>query len=265
VGVGSIFEAGVFLKTEGQSINAIEGKIFFPNDLVELTEVRDGNSLVSLWVKKPQVTEAGLSAEGAGEIFFSGLVPGGFVGEDGYLFSLFFEAQAKGQVRITIAEEQILLADGQGSKAFVKQAPLVVSIEDIEKVDELSALVDSDPPEFFTPQVTRDSSVFDGKWFLIFATQDKGSGIDHYEVREGGLEWKMAESPYVLEDQGLGSDVLVKAVDKAGNEKVETLARQNLAKWYANYAVWIIIIGIAFLFGLAGKILWRKKKTQNSK
>ena len=30
----------------------------------------------------------------------------------------------------------------------------------------------------------KDPNVFDGKWFLVFAALDKGSGIDHYEVME---------------------------------------------------------------------------------
>jgi hypothetical protein len=37
------------------------------------------------------------------------------------------------------------------------------------------------------------------------------------------LSFKKAESPYVLEDQSLRSYVVVKAVDKAGNERVEIL------------------------------------------
>ena len=264
VGVGSIFEVGVFLNTEGQSINAVEGRILFPDDLVRLTEVRDGNSFLSLWMQRPEVPA---SAEGLleaqQEVFFSGLVPGGFTGEDGYLFSLFFEAIQKGQARVEISAEQILLADGQGSKAVVKQAPLVLSIEDSEKVNELPFLDDSDPPAPFTPQVARDATLFDGKWFLVFAAQDKGYGISHYEVQENEGAWKRAASPYLLEDQNLRSSLAVKAVDRTGNERIETLAPQNPAKWYENWIIWGIIsgIGIAFLFGAIGKILW-KKKTQ---
>jgi len=266
VGVGSIFGVGVFLKTGGENINAIEGKILFPREQVTLKEVREGNSLVSLWIQKPEMPA---SAEGFDEaqqeLFFSGLVPGGFTGEDGYLFSLFFEAKQKGQVRIETEAEQILLADGQGSKASVEQAPLTLMIEEGERVNELPPFNDPDPPESFTPQVARDSSIFGGKWFLVFSAQDKRSGIDYYEIQETREKrqktsgWIKAESPYLLQDQGLRSYIYVKAVDKAGNERIETLARQNPEKWYENPITWSIIIGIG---GALVFWLWRKKNTK---
>ncbi len=260
VGIESIFEVGVFLKTDGENINAVQGKITFPDSLLKLKEVRDGNSLVNLWIKKP---EAGLPSEALakeGEIIFSGLVPGGFIGEDGYLFSLFFETKQKGQARIIAADEQILLADGQGSKASVKQAPLVISIKDTQKVDELPPLNDLDSPEFFTPQTAQDPSVFDGKWFLVFAAQDKASGISHYEIQEGVRAWEEAASPYLLEDQNLRSSIAVKAVDKAGNERIERLEAQNPAKWYENWIIWGIISGIGIVF-----VMWRVLKIRSTK
>ncbi len=91
-------------------------------------------------------------------------------------------------------------------------------------------------------ELLSDQRVFDGQYFIIFDAQDKQTGIDHYEVLESepGAEsagesgrsdlirrfikgktpqWKVAQSPYLLEDQKLQSEVHVKAVDKAGNER----------------------------------------------
>jgi len=36
---------------------------------------------------------------------------------------------------------------------------------------------DIEPPEDFTPAVVQNSTMFDGKYFLVFAAQDKGSGL----------------------------------------------------------------------------------------
>ena len=252
VGVGSIVEVGVLLRTEGANVNAVEGKILFPRELVTLKEVREGNSLVNLWVKKPEAQEAG-------SLFFSGLVPSGFSGEDGYLFSLFFETTQEGEVRIETDSEQVLLADGKGSKAIIKKAPLVFDIEgEAQAVNELAPLEDSTLPESFSPQVSREADIFGGKWFLVFVAQDKGFGVSHYEVQEGAGAWKKASSPYLLEDQSLRSSISVKAVDKAGNERIEILEPQNPARWYQSLFVWFIIIGVVCLFGLAAR-LWRKQ------
>jgi len=123
------------------------------------------------------------------------------------------------------------------------------------------------------PEVSRDPNIFDGKWFLVFATQDKGSGIDHYEVlerrelkiqklgfsKEKSLHskfyilnpWRVAESPYLLKDQELKSYIYVKAIDKAGNERVATLSPRNLLKWYEIWWLWgIIIIGIIIIYAV---------------
>src|SRR3989344_5310183 len=48
------FEVSVFLDTQLDDINALEGQIVFPGDLLELQEVRDGNSIVNFWIERPQ-------------------------------------------------------------------------------------------------------------------------------------------------------------------------------------------------------------------
>ena len=215
---------------------------------------------MSLWIQRP---EADRNTQELGEVFFSGLVPGGFTGEDGYLFSLFFEAVLPGEARVSTDSEQILLADGKGSKTVVKRSPLVFDItRETKAVNELASLEDFIPPEPFSLTIGRDPSIFGGKWFVAFAAQDKGFGVSYYEVQEGEKAWKRAQSPYLLEDQNLRSPVSVKAVDKAGNERIETLEPQKPKKWYESYAVWIIIIGIVVLAGLFGRVLWRKKNVK---
>ena len=39
-------------------------------------------------------------------------------------------------------------------------------------------------------------------------------------MKEGAKDWRIAEGPYLLEDQSLESIIKVKAVDKAGNERM---------------------------------------------
>jgi hypothetical protein len=126
------------------------------------------------------------------------------------------------------------------------------------------------------PEITRDSSIFDNKWFLVFATQDKGSGIDHYEILETRSnikailinkkiflnyfkkQWKIGESPYMLNDQKLQSYIFVKAIDKAGNERIVKLKPQNPLLWYKNLENWsIIIVVLLFIYAV-----WRVAKRQ---
>ena len=52
--VGDQFEVGVFINTDEESINAIEGKIIFPQDLLEIKKINDGNSIINFWIEKPK-------------------------------------------------------------------------------------------------------------------------------------------------------------------------------------------------------------------
>jgi len=101
----------------------------------------------------------------------------------------------------------------------------------------------------------------------VFATQDKGSGIDYYEIKESRQKflkifkkWVIAESPYVLKDRKLRSYVYIKAVDKAGNERIAVVEPRYPIKWYENYWIWIIIIlAIIFSFIVIKGNLWKKQ------
>ena len=70
--------------------------------------------------------------------------------------------------------------------------------------------------------------------------------------------WKVAKSPYLLEDQGLSSFIFVKAVDKAGNERTEKLEPLHpQGAWYNNGFFWIIIIGALAILGIV--LSWKRK------
>ena len=265
VGLNQQFEVGVFLNTDGQEINAFEGMIEFPEEFLKLQEVRDGSTIASFWIERPQKDN----------LFFSGIVPGGYTGDRGYLFSLIFTAQQTGEALISTKQERVLLHDGKGSPAEFRSSPLVLAITKETLLPGYIAPKDAAPPESFTPSITHDPNVFDDQWFLVFATQDKTSGIDHYEAREvrelfrvwkfvfGWGDWIKAQSPYVLTDQELRSRVFVKAIDKAGNERTVSLPPQHPFAWYENYLLWIIIGG-GILVLLFLSTLWRKKKRKET-
>ncbi len=111
-------------------------------------------------------------------------------------------------------------------------------------------MIDCEAPEEFMPEVDKSPSMFNGQYFLSFSTQDAVSGLDHYEVLEGkNIQdnmggWRLATSPYLLEDQTLESIIKVKAVDKAGNERiVEVLPKKRLS-FFRLAVLGIISLGI---------------------
>lgn len=275
--VSDQFEVGVFLNTEDADINAIEGKIVFPETFLELKEIRDGNSIINFWIERPKTKR--------GETPFSGIIPGGYIDKKGLIFSVVFQALQEGQGSIEIRDIKALLNDGKGTEAKTGILNLefrILKTEGQIPDSKFQIPPDTDMPEAFELIVTRDPTMFDGKYFLVFATQDKGSGIDRYEVLErrefriqnlGFRElikkflypksyilnsWTIAESPYVFQDQELRSFVWIKAVDKAGNERIAVVEPRYPLKWYENWVIWVIIISGVIVLYIIRKILWKK-------
>lgn len=129
-------------------------------------------------------------------------------------------------------------------------------------------MADTVPPEDFFPQIGKDEFISEGKYFVSFAAKDKTSGVDYYEASEiddwgifdfininkKNLVWRKASSPYLLADQSLKSKILIKAVDKAGNERIAKVVPPNkTVYWQTGVLLLILVI-------LAGAIVVFKKK-----
>jgi len=249
IAINQQFQVDIFLNTENEAINAIEGKVVFPEKFLELKEIRDGNSIINFWIERPQAVN--------GEIIFSGIIPGGYLNKEGLIFSLVFQSIQEGRGQIEIRDIKTLINDGQGTetKTTTSDLQFVISKKAPISPPIVIEIEDTDLPETFEPAVASDPTMFEGKYFLVFATQDKGSGIDHYEVQENRKQkiedgnWEVAQSPYVLKDQELKSFAYVKAVDKKGNERIVSLSPRHPLKWYKVWWIWVIIIlAIIFLY-----------------
>jgi len=274
VGIGEEFEVDIFLNVDNESINALEGIVVFPHDLLELLSIHDGDSIINFWLERPAVLRG--TIQNNPEIIFSGIIPGGFEGvlepfkterRDGKIFTLLFKAKKKGTGSVVMRDVQTLLNDGKGTPTVVSLVPFAFNILGYISKKKIERERDNTPPEVFEIQITRDDSIFNGKYFVVFGTQDKESGISHYEVAErrgreiqdyDKLDWVIAESPYILEDQLLRSYVYVKAIDNDGNALVAIASPLKPSLVEKNYLIWIIIIIGVFVY-IVVRFLWKKK------
>lgn len=246
------FKVSLFLSAEDK-LNAIEGTLNFSPNLLKLKSIEDGNSIINFWVEHPTI----ISNNG---IRFAGITPGGYKGEQGLIFSATFKILQEGNGVFDIEDARAFLNDGMGTEAKIQiiDSPFVISEKSVDFQLPVSDIKDEVAPESFRPEVANDLVVFDGKWFLVFSTQDKATGIDHYEIKEVRQDilqilvpWIRAESPYVLGDQELRSHIFVKAVDKSGNAKIEEISAKNPLPWYEYYENWfiimILVVGVVYL------------------
>lgn len=242
----------VELDTQGEVINAVDGKILLPKDVVEVKEIHDGNSNINFWLQNP-------IEKNKGEIEFSGITPGGVSGEKLLLFSVVIHQNNKNQGNIVFDSTKVLKNDGLGTEIKTSVATIGLPINTTKSISDMkdSLVKDTIPPEIFEPEIIRSIDSFDNKNVIAFATQDKDSGMDHYEIREGFFnKYKTVTSPFILEKQDLHSKIYIKAVDNAGNERVVEFYPIGKIKWYLRYGIIAIILAVIAFFGI--RQVWSK-------
>ncbi|MEM5814901.1 MAG: hypothetical protein QXD89_00195 [Candidatus Aenigmatarchaeota archaeon] len=249
----------IYLDTQFEEINAVEVYVNFPDNLI-FRDYLDGKSIITHWIEKPHLQYSDVRRP---HIVFSGIVAGGIGGRNLNLVELVFEAKESGIAKIEIDENsKVLLNDGLGTKTKLIALSQGFNILDIKGKPEIK-IKDIFPPEPFKIYLARNKEIFNGKYYITFETKDKQSGIAYYEISEKpinfiflakpdikNLSFKKAESPYVLEDQSLRSYVIVKAVDKAGNEKVEILYPQRVLIFddVLMFIICLVILGGLIIF-----------------
>lgn len=252
-GPGDTFGVKIRLNVEkGECVNAAEIRLAFPKESLAVEDFSTGDSVLNLWIEKPErLGMAEINASGM--LSFSGGVPGGYCGkvpgdpgDSNIIGEIFFKVPdgaldgTDGWVGFSDGTK-LLLNDGFGTEAVLAlQGGEYSFSSEPGQVQEWADKIRNDKtqPETFTVELNRDDSVFGGGFFIMFSTTDKQTGVDHYEVMETRISdlnksktwldlfrrknpalWKQASSPYLLDDQSLQSQIKVKAIDKAGNER----------------------------------------------
>ncbi len=301
--VGDEFAVDVMVDKINECFNTVKIEIDFPKDFLDFIDFSDGESLLSLWLKKPNSNNK-QEINQSGKLEFIGGIPGGYCGKipgdpgiSNKLGTIFFKAQKAAQeIELTINNNsQILLNDGRGSFDDLQIKKLKLNILEATSTfkEGWKELLKKDkiPPETFVVELRQSPHMFNGAYYIIFSTTDKQSGLDHYEVLEIKPEeqlgikpkrsfwdiilgkkkeapkWERVKSiPYKLKDQSLESIIKVKAVDKAGNERiVEYIPPADKrppkpSKFFISFKLSLILIVGAVILILITVLLEKKRK-----
>ncbi len=269
--VGDQVEFRVLVDTNNESINALAGSLEYSKETLRLDNFSDASSIINLWLERPSLDNSGL-------LKLSGIIPGGYSGSQGLVLTLNFTVIKSGAIFCQTKNWQILKNDGQGQEVLVKNANLSLIAKENQgnRAPMQLAIKDIDRPEAFSLELVKEDGVNQGKWFVAFATQDKGSGLATYEIletknffaQEADMPirgWEPVTSPYVLTDQSLSSYVYVRAIDRAGNLRLAYLApteNQRQLVDYKKVLIWCIILGGVLFVLLILLLKWRQKKRQ---
>jgi len=236
--IGTTGEFSVAINIDAKDrVNAFSAAVSIFGPLTPF-DINEANSIINFWVEKSNWDKT------TRLLTFSGITPGGFQGEKGRLLVIKFKTEKDGLAVLGFDKEKtkVYLHTANGTEDSLELAELRLPI--IKGKENIGVEIsDNEPPEWFAPEISQDPNLFNGKYFLVFATQDKGSGIDHYEVCEKSkTKCAVAESPYLLQKQKLNQKIFVKAIDKSGNERIATVLPRYPIKWYEFWWNWIIII-----------------------
>jgi hypothetical protein len=241
-----------------ECVNAGKVVVSYDPTIVRAVDFSRGSSIFTLWPEEPMLNES------AGIVSFSGGLPGGYCGRiagdpvlTNTLGTIVFTAQKEGKTSLTFAEKAVYKSDGLGTEAEVvgDVAEIVVdpATPSFENPWAEAIANDTIPPEDFSADISSTRGVFDGRYYLVFSTLDKQSGISHYEIFEGGV-WKNVSSPHLLKDQSLKEAIAVKAIDKAGNETIASYDPSLAPKREAPPYEYVLAILFLLIF-LAGSSL----------
>jgi hypothetical protein len=235
-------------EAEEECINAVDGVISYSENLSPV-DVSIGDSIFSMWVEQPKIDKEKRT------ITFAGGVPNGYCGRipgdprlTNTIVQLIFRAPGftiggatgttTGKVEF-LPETTAYLNDGFGTKAELSMFGSSIELGDtpgtqLQDPWREAVVTDTLEPAPFGITIEKIPPET-GKYYAIFNTTDKQTGIDQYQVIEEPIAnrfsfnwgradapWVTTRSPHLLEDQSLNSVIRVKAIDKAGNEYIAT-------------------------------------------
>lgn len=281
----------------GECINAVDAVINYDAS-IQPVDVSLGDSIFSVWVEAPKINTENRT------ITFAGGIPNGYCGRiegdprlSNTIAKVVFRSpglQIGGGSEVDKAvvsfapESRVFLNDGQGTLAALTTYPSTITLERtpgqfINDAWRESVQNDVTPPQEFSIAVERDTKAFDGKYFIVFNTSDKETGISHYEVMEEPISeishfawgradapWIETRSPYILSDQSLNSTIRVRALDKAGNEYIATYIPSESERSLSSERlyVYIALAGLVLVIAAAGVWVWywlrRRKQRQQT-
>lgn len=258
--VGDTILFSVRVDSENKDINTVEGEVLldYLADTASLADINTAGSQFALWPSKPFPSENNTS------VSFVGGSPGGFISKDAIVFNFVMKLRETGQITLSPNNIGVYLNDGKGTKDTVSVRDLTINVLpeklDAPSADDWNTIISHDKtaPESFEITLGKDPSIFDNQYFISFFTTDAESGIAYYEVQEGAGDFVRMESPYLLQDQSLKNLIKVKAIDKAGNERVEEFMLPTpTTQLYKNTPYWIVLF---LVITVILYVLWKKTR-----
>lgn len=154
---GETFTVRVAIDTDGQSVNAAEGRLSFNTRELSVVGLSRASSIFNLWTEDPTFSNA------AGTISFGGGSPNGYVGNGGTVLTITFRALNSGNPRVTFVSGSVLAADGFGTNILTAMTGGSYTITAREENPEPEYIAPANTPA--APEITSPSHPDPDSWY----------------------------------------------------------------------------------------------------
>jgi hypothetical protein len=278
---GQPIVVGLFLDAEKEAISGIAGNFSFPSELFEVEDISVQNSIVSLWVNQPAISQEKY-LDGRTHITFEGIFPGGYSGvrnpfrqgtQTGMILYLKLIPKQKGNGILALDDVTLNAFDSNATKLPVDSVYKRITIPELQ--DELPGkrpVLKEVDNKVIDITVSRDDSVNANAWYLIVSDVQQTSSIASIYVAEtdnrnpltvGSIHWRAAKNPYILFYQDRNKYIHVKIVYTNNTYTIKTLQPVENSSRISKQSR--ILIGIAvmllvmYFYGSKHFTLFRKK------
>lgn len=167
--VGDTVGVQIFVSSTSP-VNAFAGVVSFPPSMFRAESVSKANSVVSLWVVEPVVSNS------SGTVSFSGTTLSGFTGSNGKIATIYFRALKEGQAKLSFNSGQVLANDGEGTDvtgnliggtySIIKATPKVIPEKPISP-EPVPTVIEVTPTPIVPPQIIVVTVIPYQLWIVI--------------------------------------------------------------------------------------------------
>lgn len=119
--IGDTLETIIKVDTEGVGVNAVQGTLQYPRDILEATKVDKADSIFNFWLQEPAF------ANDTGKITFVGGSTVGSVGKSLQVLRVVFKVKGSGRAELAFADAAVTASDGSGTNVLSTFHNLVVN------------------------------------------------------------------------------------------------------------------------------------------
>ena len=120
--VGDMVTVSVRVNSQGQTVNAAQGTIDYPKNILQVTRIDHSNSIFNIWAQEPSVNTS------TGEISFLGGGTNSFSGTSLYILDVTFVVRGTGTATLDFKNAGATAGDGTGSNILDSTSPFSLNI-----------------------------------------------------------------------------------------------------------------------------------------